>query len=62
MHLFDVPSKALSGDAQMQLWSPSSAELQGSLSCLNNYVTTMSCVWEMEEPMGEGPFHLHFTK
>ncbi|XP_062470690.1 interleukin-9 receptor-like isoform X1 [Pezoporus occidentalis] len=36
-------------------------ELQGSLSCLNNYVTTVSCMWEMEEPMGEGPFHLHFT-
>lgn len=36
-------------------------ELPGSLSCLNNYVTTVSCVWEMEEPVSEGPFHLHFT-
>ncbi|XP_025942063.1 interleukin-9 receptor-like isoform X2 [Apteryx rowi] len=36
-------------------------ELPGSLSCLNNYVNTVSCMWAAEEPMGEGPFHLHFT-
>ncbi|XP_029857149.1 interleukin-9 receptor-like isoform X1 [Aquila chrysaetos chrysaetos] len=36
-------------------------ELPGSLSCLNNYVTTVSCTWAMEEPVGNGPFHLHFT-
>ncbi|XP_041257949.1 interleukin-9 receptor-like [Onychostruthus taczanowskii] len=36
-------------------------ELSGSLSCLNNYVTTVSCMWVTEKPMGDGPFHLHFT-
>lgn len=36
-------------------------ELSGSLSCLNNYVTTVSCTWVTEKPMGFGPFHLHFT-
>uniref|UniRef100_A0A8C9MHP0 Interleukin-9 receptor-like n=1 Tax=Serinus canaria TaxID=9135 RepID=A0A8C9MHP0_SERCA len=36
-------------------------ELSGSLSCLNNYVTTVSCTWVTEKPMGDGPFHLHFT-
>ncbi|XP_062444624.1 interleukin-9 receptor-like [Rhea pennata] len=36
-------------------------ELPGSLSCLNNYVNTVSCTWEVEEPVGKGPFHLHFT-
>ncbi|XP_016157313.1 PREDICTED: interleukin-9 receptor-like [Ficedula albicollis] len=36
-------------------------ELPGSLSCLNNYVTTLSCMWVTAEPAGDGPFHLHFT-
>ncbi|XP_066186091.1 interleukin-9 receptor-like [Sylvia atricapilla] len=36
-------------------------ELSGSLSCLNNYVTTVNCTWVTEKPMGDGPFHLHFT-
>ncbi|XP_071617028.1 interleukin-9 receptor-like [Heliangelus exortis] len=36
-------------------------EFPGSLSCLNNYVTTVSCTWATEEPVGDGPFHLHFT-
>lgn len=59
---FDIPRKASSDDTRMQLWSPSSAEFPGSLSCLNNYVTTVSCTWATEEPVGNGPFHLHFTK
>ncbi|XP_069726719.1 interleukin-9 receptor-like isoform X2 [Phaenicophaeus curvirostris] len=36
-------------------------EFPGILSCLNNYVTTVSCMWAVEEPMGDGPFYLHFT-
>uniref|UniRef100_A0A8C9L812 Uncharacterized protein n=1 Tax=Pavo cristatus TaxID=9049 RepID=A0A8C9L812_PAVCR len=36
-------------------------DFPGSLSCLNNYVTTVSCTWAPEESMGDGPFHLHFT-
>ncbi|XP_053936425.1 interleukin-9 receptor-like isoform X2 [Cuculus canorus] len=36
-------------------------EFPGTLSCLNNYVSTVSCVWAVEEPVGDGPFHLHFT-
>ncbi|XP_064887194.1 uncharacterized protein LOC106145765 isoform X1 [Columba livia] len=36
-------------------------EFPGSLSCLNNYVTAVSCTWVTEEPVGHGPFHLHFT-
>ncbi|XP_071426807.1 interleukin-9 receptor-like [Pithys albifrons albifrons] len=36
-------------------------ELSGSLTCLNNYVTTVSCMWATERPVGNGPFHLHFT-
>ncbi|XP_068002996.1 interleukin-9 receptor-like isoform X2 [Melanerpes formicivorus] len=36
-------------------------EFPGSLSCLNNYVTTVNCVWATEEPTGNGPFYLHFT-
>ncbi|KAM6055064.1 LOW QUALITY PROTEIN: interleukin-9 receptor-like [Chlamydotis macqueenii] len=36
-------------------------EFPGSLSCLNNYVTTVSCMWAMEEPVSDGPFQLHFT-
>ncbi|XP_059682629.1 interleukin-9 receptor-like [Gavia stellata] len=36
-------------------------ELPGSLSCLNNYVTTVNCMWATEERVGDGPFHLHFT-
>ncbi|XP_005018691.1 interleukin-9 receptor-like isoform X1 [Anas platyrhynchos] len=36
-------------------------EFPGSLSCLNNYVTTVNCMWAMEEPVGDGPFYLHFT-
>ncbi|XP_051487744.1 interleukin-21 receptor isoform X5 [Apus apus] len=36
-------------------------EFPGSLSCLNNYVTTVSCTWATEEPVGDGPFYLHFT-
>lgn len=46
----------------MRFWSPSSAEFPGSLSCLNNYVTTVNCMWAIEEPVGDGPFYLHFTK
>ncbi|XP_040539831.1 interleukin-9 receptor [Gallus gallus] len=36
-------------------------DFPGSLSCLNNYVTTVNCTWSPEEPVGDGPFHLHFT-
>ncbi|XP_074014847.1 interleukin-9 receptor-like [Numenius arquata] len=36
-------------------------EFPGSLTCLNNYMTTVRCMWTMEEPVGDGPFHLHFT-
>ncbi|XP_074960619.1 interleukin-9 receptor-like [Phalacrocorax aristotelis] len=36
-------------------------EFPGSLNCLNNYMTTVSCMWAVEEPVGDGPFHLHFT-
>ncbi|XP_064529611.1 interleukin-9 receptor-like [Pseudopipra pipra] len=36
-------------------------ELCGSLSCLNNYITTVNCTWATEKPVGDGPFHLHFT-
>ncbi|KAM6379493.1 interleukin-9 receptor-like [Pluvialis apricaria] len=39
----------------------SGREFPGSLSCLNNYVTTVSCTWATEEPVGDGPFYLHFT-
>ncbi|XP_065589105.1 interleukin-9 receptor-like [Cyrtonyx montezumae] len=36
-------------------------DFPGNLSCLNNYVITVSCTWAPEDPMGDGPFHLHFT-
>ncbi|XP_061850126.1 interleukin-9 receptor-like [Colius striatus] len=36
-------------------------DFPGSLNCLNNYVTTVSCTWSTEEPVGNGPFYLHFT-
>ncbi|XP_074775571.1 interleukin-9 receptor-like [Athene noctua] len=36
-------------------------EFPGSLSCLNNYETTVRCVWAAGEPVGDGPFHLQFT-